>query len=115
MQDMGDSVRISVKDTGIGIPQEKLNIVFERFRQVDSSLTRDHEGSGIGLSLAKNLVELHGGSIEAVSEIGKGSEFIITLPCRSVSDEEMTKTSVYNTQDHVERISIEFSDIYPVV
>ncbi len=112
--DRGESVEISVKDTGIGIPEEKLGIIFERFRQVNSSLTRDHEGSGIGLSLAKNLIELHGGSIKAESETGKGSEFIITLPCRTTSDEDLRSASVYSTQNHVERINIEFSDIYSV-
>ena len=72
MYDKGKNIIISIKDTGIGIPNDKLNIIFDRFRQVDKSLTRDHEGSGIGLSLVKSLVELHKGTISVFSEYGKG-------------------------------------------
>jgi two-component system CheB/CheR fusion protein len=80
IKDKGNSVVIGVKDTGIGIPKEKQHIIFERFRQIDKSLTREHEGSGIGLSLVKSLVELHKGNISLISEPGCGSEFIIELP-----------------------------------
>jgi CheY-like chemotaxis protein len=71
---------ISVKDTGIGIPADELPRVFDRFYQVDSSQTREHEGSGIGLALTKELVELHHGSISVRSEVGKGTEFMVQLP-----------------------------------
>ena len=114
IHDMGQSVEISVKDTGIGIPEDKQAIIFERFRQVNSSLTRDHEGSGIGLSLTQNLVELLGGSIRVVSKVGNGSEFIIELPCREIDGEEAKSQSVYINRSHVERINIEFSDIYSI-
>lgn len=107
-------VCIRIKDTGIGIPQEKLNMIFERFVQVDKSLTRNHEGSGIGLSIVKSLVEQHGGSISVKSEEGKGTEFIINIPCKLVLCEAPTKNTG-NTQisdDFIEKINIEFSDIY---
>nr|WP_157188203.1 response regulator [Nitratireductor pacificus] len=73
-------VTISVEDTGIGIPQDKLDVVFEKFAQVDSSSTRRHEGTGLGLAIASRLVELMGGSMQAKSEIGKGSTFAFTIP-----------------------------------
>jgi signal transduction histidine kinase len=73
---------VSVEDDGIGIPAGELPHVFERFRQVDGSPTRQHAGMGIGLALARSLVELHGGSIWAESVVGKGSRFTFALPIR---------------------------------
>jgi signal transduction histidine kinase len=74
---------ISIEDDGIGIPTNELPHVFERFRQVDGSPTRQHAGMGIGLALARSLVELHGGTIWADSVVGKGSRFTFTLPIRT--------------------------------
>jgi PAS domain S-box-containing protein len=74
-----EAVVIHVADTGIGMTPEDLVTIFEEFRQVDSSLTRKHEGTGLGLALTKRLVELHGGEITAESELGKGSTFTVTL------------------------------------
>lgn len=71
---------IKVKDTGIGIPKRDLPNIFERFHRVDRSRARHLGGAGLGLSIAAHIVELHGGSIEAESESGKGSCFIIRLP-----------------------------------
>ncbi|MGI9175117.1 MAG: hybrid sensor histidine kinase/response regulator transcription factor [Rhodothermales bacterium] len=73
---------IRVRDTGIGIPKEKLPRIFDRFYQVADADRREHEGAGLGLALAKELVELHGGTIEATSEgePGFGTEFRVTLP-----------------------------------
>lgn len=77
------SVCISVADTGQGIPREFLPKVFERFRQGDSSITRKHGGLGLGLTIAKCIVEMHGGTIEARSDgEQRGSTFIVTLPTR---------------------------------
>jgi PAS domain S-box-containing protein len=77
----GGDVVVKVKDSGVGIPAEKLPRLFEMFFQVDRSLEKSQGGLGIGLSLARRLVELHGGKVEARSEgIGKGSEFIVCLP-----------------------------------
>lgn len=109
--DAGDEINISVKDTGIGIPKEKQNLIFERFMQVDKSLSRNREGSGIGLSLVKSLVELHNGSISVRSEYGKGSEFTIILPIY-VIEEATIECTAYNIQSKIEKINIEFSDIY---
>lgn len=72
--------RIEVADTGIGIPVEALPTIFQPFRQVDSSITRQQAGFGLGLSIVYQLVELMGGRIRAESEVGQGSKFIITLP-----------------------------------
>jgi len=76
----GDCVTVSVTDTGIGFPKEYQTKIFERFSQVDASASRKYEGSGIGLSLAKELVELHNGRIWAESEPGQGTVMTFTLP-----------------------------------
>jgi len=77
----GAEVVVRVKDTGVGIPAEKLPRLFEMFFQIDRSLERSQGGLGIGLSIVRRLVELHGGRVEARSEgVGKGSEFIVRLP-----------------------------------
>jgi signal transduction histidine kinase/DNA-binding response OmpR family regulator/ligand-binding sensor domain-containing protein len=75
-----DAVEISISDTGVGIPQKKISKIFDRFYQVDGSHTREQEGTGIGLSLTKELVELHRGKIEVESEEGKGTTVIVSLP-----------------------------------
>ncbi|MDO8897245.1 MAG: response regulator, partial [Bacteroidales bacterium] len=82
---LDDTIEISVKDTGCGIPDDKLNNIFDRFYQVDGSNTREHEGTGIGLALAKELILLHKGKIKVHSKIGVGSEFIVTLPFEKTS------------------------------
>jgi signal transduction histidine kinase len=76
----GDWIEVSVADTGEGIPAEDLPNIFERFYRVDKSRARATGGSGLGLTIAKRLVEAHGGKIEAQSELGKGSRFSFTVP-----------------------------------
>ena len=77
----GARALIRVRDTGIGIPAEMLPRVFEKFVQVPGTVNRSLGGLGIGLSLSRTLVELHGGTIEAKSDgEGKGSEFVVSLP-----------------------------------
>ncbi len=79
-KEQNQTVVIRVKDTGIGIPQDRIEHIFDRFYQVDPSSTREYEGSGIGLALTRELVLLHKGEITASSKEGIGSEFIISLP-----------------------------------
>jgi len=79
-QEQDNWVKVSVTDTGEGIPAEDLPSIFERFYRVDKSRARATGGSGLGLTIAKRLVEAHGGKIEAQSELGKGSCFSFTLP-----------------------------------
>jgi signal transduction histidine kinase len=71
---------IAVKDTGIGIPKELHQRIFEEFQQADNSPTRQFQGTGLGLAITRRLVEMHGGSIFVESEVGKGSTFSVTLP-----------------------------------
>lgn len=103
---------ISVKDTGIGIPIEKQEAIFKRFVQVDKSLSRNSEGSGIGLSLVKSLVELHHGTITLISSPNKGSEFIIELPAEPPTDHKTLTADNNLNENKAETIKIEFSDIY---
>lgn len=113
IEDGIENICIRVKDTGKGIPAEKLNSIFERFIQVDKSLARDHEGSGIGLSLVKCLVELHGGTISVKSKVGYGTEFIIYVPCKLVDESNDDIVCRYATgKSSIQKINIEFSDIY---
>jgi PAS domain S-box-containing protein len=79
----GNEALVSIKDSGIGIPQDQLEFIFGMFSQINGPLDRTHGGLGIGLTLVKKLVELHDGRIEARSEIGKGSEFVVMLPLAS--------------------------------
>ncbi len=110
VKDMNEWVEISVKDNGIGIEEKKLDIIFDRFEQADKSLSRNAEGTGIGLSLVKSIALLHGGSINVESEYGKGSKFTVTLPAGAVAKENMIYDRNIKNKD--ERIRIEFSDVY---
>jgi signal transduction histidine kinase len=78
---MGEAIEISVQDTGIGIRDEDLERIFDPFEQGDNSASRRYQGTGLGLSLSRKLVELHGGRIWATSEgEGKGSKFTFVIP-----------------------------------
>jgi two-component system phosphate regulon sensor histidine kinase PhoR len=113
--DQGDSILISVKDNGIGIPKAKLDVIFDRFQQIDKSLARENEGSGIGLSLVKLLVENMGGKITVQSEYGVGTEFLIELPCIVDKLATMQSDNNYinqNPKRNNEVVKLEFSDIY---
>ena len=107
-----EEISVLIKDSGVGIPSEKLNTVFDRFEQVDVSLNRKCEGSGIGLSIVKNLVHMHGGKIDVNSELGKGSEFIFTIPIKLREENNKENYDIDRKSKHVERCNIEFSDIY---
>ncbi|TSE04452.1 response regulator, partial [Mesorhizobium intechi] len=92
----GTRLTISVTDTGIGIPEEKLKLVFEKFSQVDTSSTRRHEGTGLGLAITSRLVELMGGTIGVESAEGKGSTFwfTVTLPRAGQSGQRIMPVDV---------------------
>ena len=75
-----NSINISIKDSGIGIPKSEYKNIFERFYRLDKSRGANEKGAGVGLTIAKSIVNAHGGEIEVYSEINKGSEFIISLP-----------------------------------
>jgi len=118
------SVRITVKDTGHGIPKEELPRIFDRFRQVDGSSTRAHEGTGIGLALVKDLVTLHGGHIDVSSEPGFGTEFTVTLPYELDTGEETLteygaltdglKSEIAGLEQHFASQSSEASHVKPL-
>jgi signal transduction histidine kinase/ActR/RegA family two-component response regulator len=86
--------RLSVRDDGIGIRDEFLAHVFERFRQADGSRTRTHGGLGLGLAIVRHLVELHGGQVSVMSDgVGKGAEFVITIPLLGHGEEALLRSS----------------------
>jgi CheY-like chemotaxis protein/nitrogen-specific signal transduction histidine kinase len=89
----GRDLVLSVSDTGVGIADEDAAHIFDEFYQVDGSYTRKHEGTGLGLALVKNLVEMHGGSVTVESAPGKGSRFSVRLPAAVSSSVEETAAS----------------------
>ncbi|WP_299826487.1 ATP-binding protein [uncultured Pontibacter sp.] len=92
-------IEISVSDTGIGISQDKLESIFERFSQATTATTREFGGTGLGLTIVKNLVELQGGSISIDSTLGKGSVFTISIPYKIATEEDM---ALYSEQAQLE-------------
>jgi signal transduction histidine kinase len=90
----GDEVELSVADSGVGIPPEELERVFERFYQIESHLTRRHGGMGLGLSIVKELVELHGGRVRAESDPDRGSRFVVVLPVSAPPSTAVLERSV---------------------
>jgi signal transduction histidine kinase len=80
LADRGREVALTVDDTGVGIPPDELPRLFERFHRVEGAEARTHEGSGIGLALVNDLVQLHGGRIEVISEVGTGTRFTVIIP-----------------------------------
>ncbi|WP_052356862.1 PAS domain S-box protein [[Clostridium] dakarense] len=112
LNQVNEKVTVSIKDNGVGISEEKLDFIFERFGQASNALTRKCEGSGIGLSLVKSLVNMHGGEIYVKSSKGEGTEFIFEIPIKIVDK----KNENINNNDYeelrIEKCNIEFSDIY---
>ena len=83
VEQQGDNLLYRVSDNGIGIPREELENIFEEFQQVDTAITREFSGTGLGLNITKKFVEMHGGRIWVESELGKGSTFFFTIPLRT--------------------------------
>ncbi|MFA9397744.1 MAG: ATP-binding protein [Clostridiaceae bacterium] len=113
LEDKGSNVIISVKNEGKGIPEEDFEIIFERFGQANRSLSREYEGSGIGLYLVKSFVEMHNGEITVNSKEGKETEFKIVLPVEVMNDDDEYKKDI-SSDINIDRINIEFSDIYDI-
>ncbi|WP_289682534.1 sensor histidine kinase [Romboutsia ilealis] len=103
-----DILRIEVEDNGIGIKEDNLHKIFDKFVQLDSTMTRKNEGSGIGLSIVKSFVELHNGNISVVSKINEGSIFKVDLPI--VTEEIEYKE--YSEDEIINKSKLELSDIY---
>ena len=103
-----DQLAITVADTGIGILEDKFGRIFESFEQADGSVTREYGGTGLGLTVSKQLVELHGGAIQVSSKVGQGSRFTFTLPLADASaaidqqsDGKVAKLRTYAASDAV--------------
>jgi signal transduction histidine kinase len=84
LETTGSEAKLIIADTGVGIPAESLDKIFERFYRVDKSRSRADGGFGLGLSIVKWIVDAHQGRIEVVSRPGEGSKFIVLLPMRSI-------------------------------
>lgn len=108
-----DFVYISVKDNGIGIDEDKKNTVFNAFVQGDKSLTRKREGSGIGLSLVKSLVELHEGDVY-FEDVDEGTEIIVKLPNKTKDTAPVKSVDCDRMQKILNKANVEFSDIYEI-
>lgn len=114
LEDCGDTFNIRVKDTGKGIPSDKIDYIFEKFNLVENRLRKSSEGSGIGLALVKKLVDIQGGKIEVKSKEGIGTEVVIKLPIKALDDGNKINATHYeeDNDELLTRINIEFSDIY---
>lgn len=106
------TIAIAISDTGIGIPKEKHEMIFQRFGQVENNLSRQAEGTGIGLALVKMLVEILEGSIQVDSKPGIGSIFTIIFPTKEGITDEENKAFLASNNGLVNAINVEFSDIY---
>ena len=90
------NIKIAIRDTGIGLAPDKIDVIFEEFNQAENSTTRKFGGTGLGLSITKSLVEVMGGKISVTSELGEGSEFTVLLRLESVKEEDVKDSPEYN-------------------
>jgi PAS domain S-box-containing protein len=97
-------IQIQISDTGIGIPRDRINIIFEAFRQASEGLSRNHEGTGLGLTLSRKYTELLGGQIKAKSKPGVGSTFTLLLPQLCPESEELAASKEDSDQNPVPKI-----------
>jgi len=110
---INNHILLEVIDEGVGIPKDKLKIIFQRFKQVENILTRTSEGTGIGLYLVKSLVKLLDWEISVVSQEGVGSSFRVLIPDRTVTNNAEDKLSQYQLEDRITKYAtIECSDIF---
>lgn len=109
---LNEFIHISVKDNGVGIEDNMKETIFERYKQVQTTLSRASEGSGIGLSLTKALVEMHNGQISVESKFEAGSEFIVKIPDILCSEEPTKNYETVSDHGIVLKMNVEFSDIY---
>ncbi|MDZ5253402.1 sensor histidine kinase [Clostridium sp. LIBA-8841] len=107
-------VNISIKDTGIGIPKDKIDLIFDRFKIINNRLTKVNEGSGLGLFIVNELVKIHDGEIEVHSELGEGTEFIVKIPMRKIESSPLDEIALTSNEEERrdEVYKIELSDIY---
>lgn len=98
------TVSFQVKDTGIGIAKENIGNLFQPFVQIDSSLNRQYSGTGLGLALVRRIVEMHGGTVSVKSELGKGSEFTVLLPCESPQNDMIVSSKLLTDEYLTETI-----------
>ncbi len=92
-------IEFGIKDTGIGIRKDDLKLIFEKFRQVDMRLNRNVEGSGLGLSICRQLTELMNGTIEVNSEYGKGTVFTVRIPQKVLDRKKLSNYLIYHNQE----------------
>ena len=106
----GRAVRIQVEDTGIGIPEDGIGRIFDKFYQIDNSLSREYPGVGLGLTISKSIVEWHGGQISAESKAGVGSRFTVLLPVTAGDAHVITHASwtpSRSVSNHLTRLTVE--------
>lgn len=104
-----DYFQVKVKDEGIGIPKDKINKIFDKFIQVNNSFSKKSEGTGLGLALVKRFVDIMNGSIEVISEEGKGTEFIIEFKRKSIGESNFESININNGNSN-DKVIIEFSE-----
>lgn len=104
-----DKVQITIKDSGVGIEEDKLMDIFEKFKQIENGNINNEFGSGIGLYLSKSLVEIQDGSIDLKSKVNKGTEIIVEFPIKEVIEDD---EDIIEYGGNIEKFKIEFFDIY---
>ena len=106
------NIIIKVSNDGLPIDKNSAKKIFGRFTQIDNLLTRSSEGSGIGLSLVKSLVEIHKGRIYVNTEVSEGTEFCIEIPIRKLMNSPHSNVLDRTINSKVQKYRVEFSDIY---